>query len=905
MAVTTRAPLEFYAAIGAALFPIQAGSKAPTGIIQSFVSDWSRDPAQWQKWAQENPSCNFGLVAGPSRLIIVDTDAKGDRDAAWATRRALFAEWGVPADVMPYCQTARLGWHDAFAVPENVDAATLRQPDAIRGIVNVRAGNGHVVTAGSYYDGTAKGEASGHYVLMSDAAPTIAPAALIKHCTCAERTATAAVSAVGARDAGDVAALLRWLNERDSFSSYEDWCSIGMALRLEYGDAGLDLWRLTHDNTVTADVEVSKWQSFATQPTPNCVTLNTWLQRAHKLGWRGNVGKSTAAMFGQIAQMAHAAGATLPVGTPGPSDPDRAAGMPMLEGQARLAETTEPLLSAFLDVTKDSPTRPLTNDYPQVPDSVSGHALYRPLRDTVDRLVALAEADKSKFNEIYYEPLAVLQLVHADTCNALVRKLRALGWKFSATKIKAAAERIYDDVYRTFRDDAAWVRDEKTGKIENDNSDNVGVLFEVVEARVRWNAWLEIAEIIGGKWDGKSYWPEWKYVDDTVISQLRTRANRTGTRFNPAKDFFWDALISIAHRSEYDPAMERLAALEAAWDRMPRLSTWLTAVGGLQDDTYTRAVARNIVGGLVRRIRKPGAKHDTAAVLLGPEGTGKSTLAALIADMGQSTLAELDDGKGVWFSDTVKLGDEAKELVLSLAGVCVAEIGEMGMRNNADAADVKAMVSRQDDKGRTAYARSVSTRKRRNIFLGTTNELAPLTSTTGNRRFLPLQIQHPLKLDWMAANICQILGEAAALESQGDKFNIPPAVWSIATAHQEAARSQSDIEILFNEWFAEVPSTAIAFITAADLTTLCNMAGQRSGNASRGVIMTRLGFRPERPYLNGKQCAVWFRGPSGLPRMIEQCAQFIIAPNHVIGRPQVLIRLGNSPPLVPPQTPEG
>ena len=126
-------PLAFYARIGAALFPIPAGSKDPTGIIGSFAKEHSSDPgAQWAAWRSSHPNCNFGLVAGPSKVIIVDTDAKDDRNAAWAARCALFAEWGVPAAAMPHVQSARGGWHDIFAVPEGVDAATLRQPDAIK-----------------------------------------------------------------------------------------------------------------------------------------------------------------------------------------------------------------------------------------------------------------------------------------------------------------------------------------------------------------------------------------------------------------------------------------------------------------------------------------------------------------------------------------------------------------------------------------------------------------------------------------------------------------------------------------------------------------------------------------------------------------------------------------------------
>jgi hypothetical protein len=111
-----------------------------------------------------------------------------------------------------------------------------------------------------------------------------------------------------------------------------------MALKLEFGDAGLELWQLAHDGTVTPEVEATKWNSFATEPTPGVQTLNTWLDRAHKLGWRGSVRKSAAALFDGVAQLAAATGASLPAGTPRPRQRwrrayDQRAGSPLRIGK--------------------------------------------------------------------------------------------------------------------------------------------------------------------------------------------------------------------------------------------------------------------------------------------------------------------------------------------------------------------------------------------------------------------------------------------------------------------------------------------------------------------------------------------------------------------------------------------
>src|SRR5450755_1112485 len=116
-----------------------------------------------------------------------------------------------------------------------------------------------------------------------------APEALVAHCRRA--APSGAGQATGTYDAGDVAALVSWLTERDEFSTHDSWVNLGMALKLE--GCGIDAWRIAHDDTVTPDVEASKWNSFATSPRPGCVTLKTFLKRAHQLGWKGRIRPST------------------------------------------------------------------------------------------------------------------------------------------------------------------------------------------------------------------------------------------------------------------------------------------------------------------------------------------------------------------------------------------------------------------------------------------------------------------------------------------------------------------------------------------------------------------------------------------------------------------------------------
>lgn len=283
-----RASLQFYKSNGAALVPIPAGSKAPTGIISSFKHGWSRDPEQIDKWARENPGCNFGVVAFASNWIIADIDVKQGRDAAWQDWCDLCVSWGLPGPLPVHVESPSGGWHCYFAVPASVDASTLRQPDAIKGRINIRC-IGYTVAAGSYYDGRP-------YQLMPDAPPPHpAPEGLIQHCSGGTRKIKEHRSRQGEHPLRDVRSMLAWMNEQDAFDSYEDWISIGQALKICFWDDGLELWEsVTVAGRYTCD---QKWETFKDTDDGNAVTLATWFQRARKAGWQ----LAASEMFGSVA----------------------------------------------------------------------------------------------------------------------------------------------------------------------------------------------------------------------------------------------------------------------------------------------------------------------------------------------------------------------------------------------------------------------------------------------------------------------------------------------------------------------------------------------------------------------------------------------------------------------------
>jgi predicted P-loop ATPase len=771
---------------GFALFPMPYGSKAPHGIISSFAHDWSCKREQWEVWRAAH-KCNFGIVSGPSRVVIADIDVA---EVGPVTARQYWDEWCTSNGLQvyqPYCRSARGGWHVAFALPPDLDIATLRQVPLIgpiegiskKPIVDLRVGNGFVVAPDSFYNGLAKGEESGMYTLLPDAQVHTAPAELLA--ACARATRQNATVRAGTADANDVEKVLTWMAEHDCFAPYHQWLETGMILRAEFGDEpGFALWQLTNDGSCTAQAEAAKWQSFSAEASVDGVKIGTLRRRAKEAGCPHSIGTSTQAMFAGVAAIASL------------SAP---AAVPMLSGRGEMhAKLWAPILARV-------PQAERTIDHPEVPDI--GH----PLRDAINRSIPCIMADPAS----HTDALAVLECVHPDTA-AKVGPI--------TPTVKARAEALRQDAEHRLKPND-YTRDHK-GAIERDNPDNVRFLLASLNIEIRFNAWLERIELQGWKWTA------WTELSDSAVAVLMTRASQTGTRFTPAVDFIWRTIQALAVENTQDPARDQLDRLEKAWDGHARLHSWLSHACGVPYDAYHQAVSTTILLGLVARIRCPGVKFDLMPVFVSEkQGTSKSTLARMLA---------LNDD---WFVENVALGESAKELVLLLAGKSVAEISEMRTRGEVDA--VKAMISATHDEGRPAYGRATVKRPRRNVFIGTTNRLEFLEDPTGGRRFLPIVVQSEIDLEWVQLHLAQLIGEAATLHSRGADINLPREVWALAGEQQLAATAQSSAEVLLREWFA---GEAPCWITSANLVLLLRQALGRE--VSRGVytpVMTKLGFK--------------------------------------------------------------
>ena len=162
----------------------------------------------------------------------------------------------------------------------------------------------------------------------------------------------------------------------------------------------------------------------------------------------------------------------------------------------------------------------------------------------------------------------------------------------------------------------------------------------------------------------------------------------------------------------------------------------------------------------VARVFDPGVKFDLVLILVGEQGTYKSTF---VKKLGMD-----------WFSDTFTTV-QGKESFEQIQGAWIIEIAELSGLKKAEVETIKHYIAKREDSFRPAYGRVVETYKRQCVFFGTTNSKDFLKDPTGNRRFMPIDVRrdHITKCvidDLTPEEINQIWAEAYQIYLAGEKL---------------------------------------------------------------------------------------------------------------------------------------
>lgn len=255
-------------------------------------------------------------------------------------------------------------------------------------------------------------------------------------------------------------------------------------------------------------------------------------------------------------------------------------------------------------------------------------------------------------------------------------------------------------------------------------------------------------------WRGKDATPYWTDTDDACLR------NYFATKYLiRGKGIIDDALQEVTQDNKFHPVREYLTGL--TWDGECRVDTLFIDYIGAEDTDYIRAVTRKWMCGAVARVMTPGVKFDTAIVLYGTQGLGKSVI---LEKLGRK-----------WFNNSL-IDIKTKDTLEQIQGSWIVELAELAPTYKNDNEIVKAFISRTSDRFRSPYGKRTEDYPRQCVFAGSTNTLLFLKDRTGNRRFWPItgNTDSKSKNSWAITDeeVDQLWAEAFYYWSEGEPLDL-------------------------------------------------------------------------------------------------------------------------------------
>ncbi|POA21599.1 conjugal transfer protein TraC [Pseudomonas sp. FW300-N1A1] len=319
---------------------------------------------------------------------------------------------------------------------------------------------------------------------------------------------------------------------------------------------------------------------------------------------------------------------------------------------------------------------------------------------------------------------------------------------------------------------------------------------------------------------------EWADIDDMRV--MKWLAQQYNLRVKSTHVI--EAVSVVAHDHSFHPVCQYLNGLE--WDRVPRLSTWLTDVLGVELNDYSAKVGKRWMVSAVGRVMVPGCKADSVMILEGAQGAGKSTALGVLG--------------GEWFMDTpFTLGD--KDAFQAIRGKWIIELGELDSFNKAESTKAKQFFSASTDTYRESYGRRTMDVPRQCVFAGTTNQDEYLKDATGNRRYWPVACTK-VDLDLLREIRDQLWAEAVFCYEAGD-------IWWVNRDEAPLFAEAQEERFVVDEWEGPILNWLEESQIGETTTGSEILSGPLKLDAGHwgkpeqmrvGAIMHRLGWRKRR-----------------------------------------------------------
>jgi hypothetical protein len=318
-------------------------------------------------------------------------------------------------------------------------------------------------------------------------------------------------------------------------------------------------------------------------------------------------------------------------------------------------------------------------------------------------------------------------------------------------------------------------------------------------------------------------------VRETFIHALRGHVEqRLG--FTPTVADIKAAIMVAAEHQSFHPVRRYLDSID--WDGQPRLAGAAREHLGAEAPLHAEMVRRWMIGAVARALR-PGCKLDTALLLHGRQGLGKSTFFAILGSP--------------WHSDsTIDISN--KDAYQQIHSAWLYEFSELeNVVTGRAESRLKAFMTSTHDSFRAPYAAAVTNRPRSVALCGTTNRREILTDDTGSRRFWIVPVDIEIDRECLTHARDHLWAEARAAFEAGEPWWFDRQL----DADREAANEDYETEDVWSErlveWLASPGRAEITIGRVLEDALKIELGRQdRAAQMRVAKILKKLGWHRER-----------------------------------------------------------